>query len=101
NTQQRLRQVEHNKFAKDKLTLGRVIGLPPGQPFYIADSTPFTPLSGLTLDQALRTAVAQRTDYQSASKLLVAADEQLRAARAEWYPTVGVNGYYGATGPTP
>ena len=24
----------------------------------------------------------------------------MKAARAEWYPTVDVNGYYGATGPT-
>jgi outer membrane protein TolC len=48
----------------------------------------------------LRTAAAQRTDYQSARKLLAAADEALRAARAEWYPTVDLNGYYGVTGPT-
>jgi outer membrane protein TolC len=99
-TQQQRLLVEQNQFAKDKLTLGRVIGLPPSQPFYIADSTPFTPFSGLTLDQALRTAVVQRADYQSARNLLVAADEAVKAARAEWYPTVDVNGYYGATGPT-
>ena len=59
-TQQQRLLVEQNQFAKDKLTLGRVIGLPPGQTFYIADSTPFTPYSGLTQDQALRTALAQR-----------------------------------------
>jgi outer membrane protein TolC len=99
-TQQQRLLVEQNQFAKDKLILGRVIGLPPGQPFDIADSTPFTPLTGLTLDQALRTATAQRADYQSARQLLLAADEALRAARAEWYPTVDVNGYYGDTGPT-
>uniref|UniRef100_Q01SW1 Outer membrane efflux protein n=1 Tax=Solibacter usitatus (strain Ellin6076) TaxID=234267 RepID=Q01SW1_SOLUE len=100
-TQQQRLLVEQNQFAKDKLTLGRVIGLPPGQPFYIADATPFTPFSGLTLDQALRTAVAQRADYQSARKLFLAADDALKAARAEWYPTVDLNGYYGVTGPTP
>jgi outer membrane protein TolC len=99
-TQQQRLLVEENQFAKDKLTLGRVIGLPSGQSFYIADSTPFTPLSGLTQDQALRTALAQRPDFQSASKLLMAANEALRAARAEWYPTVDLNGYYGVTGPT-
>ncbi len=99
-TQQQRLLVELNQFAKDKLVLGRVIGLPPGQVFNIADSTPFTPLAGWTQEQALRTALAQRADYQSAAKLLAAADETLRAARAEWYPTVDLNGYYGVTGPT-
>jgi len=99
-TQQQRLLVQQNQFARDKLILGRVIGLPPGQVFNIADSTPYTPYSGLTQAQALRTALAQRPDYQSASKLLAAADEALRAARAEWYPTVDLNGYYGVTGPT-
>jgi outer membrane protein TolC len=99
-TQQQRFLVQLNQFAKDKLTLGRVIGLPPGQTFYIADVTPFTPYNGLTQEQALRTALLQRADYQSASKLLSAADEALKAAQAEWYPTVDVNGYYGVTGPT-
>jgi outer membrane protein TolC len=98
-TQQQRLLVELNQFARDKLVLGRVIGLPPGQDFYIADSTPFTPLRGWTQEQALRTALAQRADYQSASKLLAAADEAVKAARAEWYPTVDLNGYYGVTGP--
>jgi outer membrane protein TolC len=76
-----------------------VIGLPPGQDFNIADLVPFTPLTGLTQEEALRTALMQRPDYQSANKLLQAADESLKAARAEWYPTVDLDGYYGATGP--
>src|SRR4029077_8898408 len=67
-TQQQRLLVEQNQFAKDKLTLGRGIGLPLGQPFDIADSTPFTPYTGLTQDQALHTALSQRPDYQSASK---------------------------------
>jgi outer membrane protein TolC len=99
-TQQQRLLVQLNQFAKDKLTLGRVIGLPPGQTFYIADTTPFTPYNGLTQEQALRTALLQRADYQSASKLLESADEAVKAAQAEWYPTVDVNGYYGVTGPT-
>jgi outer membrane protein TolC len=99
-TQQQRLLVQLNQLAKDKLILGRVIGLPPGQTFYIADITPFTPYNGLTQDQALRTALEQRADYQSASRLLSSADEAVKAAQAEWYPTVDVNGYYGVTGPT-
>src|SRR5262249_22420358 len=98
-TQQQRLLVQQNQFAKDKLTLGRIIGLPGGQTFDIADSIPFTLLRDLSVDRALQIARFQRPDYRSASKLLEAADESLKAARAEWYPTVDVNGYYGDSGP--
>jgi outer membrane protein TolC len=100
-TQQQRLLAQQNQFDKDKLSLARVIGLPAGQTFNIADSVPFAPLSGLTQDEALRSALAQRPDYLSARKLVDGAEEALKAARAEWYPTVDLNGYYGASGPTP
>jgi len=99
-TQQQRLLAEQNQFDKDKLSLGRVIGLPPGQMFNVADSIPFAPLSGLTQDDALRAALAQRPDYQSAKKQVQGAEEALKAARAEWYPTINLNGYYGDAGPT-
>ena len=61
---------------------------------------PFSPLRGITQEEAQRTALAERPDYQSSKKLVEAAQQTLAAARAEWYPTVDVNGYYGDTGPT-
>jgi len=99
-TQQQRLLAQQNRFDKDKLSLGRVIGLPPGQAFDIADSVPFAPLAGLTRDEALRAALAQRPDYLSAQKQVQGAEEALKAARAEWYPTVNLNGYYGDAGPT-
>ncbi len=97
-TQQQRLLAQHNQFDKDKLSLARVIGLPPGQSFNLADSVPFAPLGGLTQDEALRRALAQRPDYQSARKLVDAAKEALKAAQAEWYPTVDFNGFYGDAG---
>jgi outer membrane protein TolC len=99
-TQQQRLLAQQNQFDKDKLSLGRVIGLPPGQAFNVADTVPFAPLGGLTQEEALRTALAQRPDYQSAKKQVQGAEEALKAARAEWYPTIDVKGYYGAAGPT-
>lgn len=99
-TEQQVLLAQQNQFNKDKLALGRIIGLAPEQLFQIADSVPFSPLSGITQQQALQTALAQRPDYQNATKLVDAAKEALAAAQAEWYPTVDLNGYYGATGPT-
>ena len=99
-TQQQRLLAEQNQFDKDKLSLARVIGLPLGQVFNLADRVPFAPLGGLTQDEALRTALAQRPDYLSAKKLVQGANEALKAAQAEWYPTVDLNGFYGDAGTT-
>jgi outer membrane protein TolC len=97
--QQRL-LAQENQLAKDKLSLGRVIGLPIGQDFNIAESVPFSPLTSMTREEALRTALDHRPDYQSAKAQVRAAEETVRATRGERYPTVGVTGDYGDVGPT-
>jgi outer membrane protein TolC len=99
-TEQQILVAQQNQLAKDKLALGRIIGLPPAQVFNLADTAPFSPLGGITQEDALHTALAQRPDYQSSKKLVQAAEEAVAAARAEWYPTVDLNAYYGDAGPT-
>ena len=99
-TEQQVLLAQQNQFNKDKLALGRIIGLASGQVFHLADSVPFSPLTGITQDEALRIALAQRPDYQSSKKLVEAAQQAVAAARAEWYPTVDLNGFYGDTGTT-
>ncbi len=96
--QQRL-LAEKNQFDKDKLALGRVIGLPAGQEFNLTETAPFSPLTSLTQEEALRTALAQRPDYQSYQARMRAAEESVKAARAERYPTAGVTADYGDVGP--
>jgi len=95
--QQRL-LAQRNQFDKDKLTLGRIIGLPAGQDFSLAETAPFSPLTGLTQDQALTMALAQRPDYQSYQARVRAAEEAVKAARAERFPTAGVTADYGDIG---
>jgi outer membrane protein TolC len=97
--QQRL-LAQTNQLDKDKLSLGRVIGLPPGQDFRIADTAPFSPLTSLNLEQAIQTALAQRSDYQSSKATVRAAEEAVKAAHAERYPTAQINADYGDVGTT-
>ncbi len=97
--QQRLR-AQTNQFDKDKLALSRVIGLPPGQEFNLSETAPFSPLTSLTQDQALSTALAQRPDYKSYQARVRAAEESLRAARGERYPTAAITANYGDVGYT-
>lgn len=87
-----------NQFAKDKLTLGRVIGLPVGQDFTVADPAPSVPLATISLDTALHQAYDHRPDYQAAKARVLAAELMLRSAKAERYPTLTATGYYGDAG---
>ena len=97
--QQQQLLAQENQLAKDKLALGRVIGLPSGQEFNIAEPVPYSPLTTMTPEQALRTALDQRADFQSAKALVRSSEESVRAARAERYPSVGVTADYGDIGP--
>jgi outer membrane protein TolC len=97
--QQQQLLAQENQLAKDKLALGRVIGLPSGQEFNIAEPVPYSPLAAMTPEQALRTALEQRADFQSAKALMRSSEESVRAARGERYPSVGVTADYGDIGP--
>lgn len=87
-----------NQYEKDKLSLGRIIGLPVGQEFEVADPSVSMPLEAISLKEALNKAYEHRPDYISAKARVIAAQFTLRSAKAERYPTVGVNGYYGDEG---
>jgi outer membrane protein TolC len=98
--QQQTLVVQKNQLEKDKLTLGRVIGLPTGQEFTVGDPTPSLPLEGVNLDEALTKAYTNRSDYRAAENQVRAAELSVSAAKAAWFPTLGVSGYYGDQGPT-
>jgi outer membrane protein TolC len=90
-----------NDFAKQKLSLARVIGLPPGQQFLLTEKAPYEALTPLPLDEYLQHAYASRSDYQAAQAQVRAAELSHRAAAAGRYPYVDVNANYGDIGVTP
>jgi outer membrane protein TolC len=98
--QQRLTAVE-NDLAKQKIAVGRLIGLPPGQEFTLTDILPFAPLANITLDQALLRAAANRADLKSAGAQVRTAEISRQAAAAERYPTLQLSGDYGVIGTSP
>jgi outer membrane protein TolC len=87
-----------NQFEKDKLTVGRIIGLPVGQEFTVADPSPSVRLEAMPITEALRQAYEHRPDYQAAKTRVLAAQLSLRASKAERYPTLTASGYYGDEG---
>jgi len=90
-----------NDYAKQKLQLARVIGLPPGQEFALTDKAPYQPLAAMGVEQDLQRAYASRSDYQAAVQQLRAAQHFRQAASAEYFPTLNFAGDYGDVGVTP
>jgi outer membrane protein TolC len=90
-----------NDFAKQKLSLARVIGLPPGQEFLLTEKAPYQELTPLPLEAYLQRAYASRSDYQAAQAQVRAAELSRRAATAGYYPSLDVSANYGDIGVTP
>jgi outer membrane protein TolC len=90
-----------NDFAKQKLSLARVIGLPPGQEFLLTEKAPYQALTPLPLEIYLERAYASRSDYQAAQAQVRAAELSRRAATAGHYPSLDFNANYGDIGVTP
>ena len=90
-----------NEYAKQKLALARVIGLPPGQEFILSDKAPYEPLATMGLEEDLQRAYSSRADYLAAAQQVRAAENYRRAASAEHYPSIDISGNYGDSSITP
>jgi outer membrane protein TolC len=90
-----------NEFAIQKLTVGRVIGLAPGQEFEFTDKSPYQPFEGISVDEALKRAYASRSDYRAALVGVRAAELSRKAALAGYLPSFSLNADYGLGGAHP
>jgi outer membrane protein TolC len=90
-----------NDFAKQKLSLARIIGLPPGQQFSLTEKAPYQALTPLPIEIYLQRAYTSRSDYQAAQAQVRAAELARRGAAAGRYPSADINANYGDIGVTP
>ncbi len=95
--QQQLIQATNN-FAIQKLTVARVIGLPPGQDFAFTDRSPYQPFEGIAVEDALTRAYRARSDYQAAQADVRAAELSRQAAVAGYFPSLSFSASVGAGG---
>lgn len=98
--QQRLRSLQADRQT-EQLRLARLIGLPLGQNFAIAETYRFAPVSDLTEEDALQRALQSRADIHAAEAGVRSAEQGLKAAHAERLPTLAVDANFGAAGVTP
>lgn len=90
-----------NDFAKQNLSLARIIGLPAGQEFVLTEKAPYEQLTPLPLEVYLQRAYASRADYQAAQAQVRAAELSRRGAAAGRYPSLDLNANYGDIGVNP
>jgi len=90
-----------NDFEKAKLQLARLIGLPLGQAFTLANQMTSVDIPEMTLDEALERAYKTRPDYLAAQERVRAAEATRQAASGELLPAVRVTANYGDLGLTP
>jgi outer membrane protein TolC len=90
-----------NDFAKQKLSLARVIGFSPGQEFVLAEKSPYEPFPIPDLETSLQRAYSGRSDYKAARDRLVAAQLEHSAATAGYFPTLDLAADYGDIGTRP
>ena len=100
-TRQQQLIVARNDFAKQKLSLARIIGLPPGQEFVLTEKAPYQSLTPLPIEAYLSHAYASRADYQAAQAQVYSAELSRRGATAGHYPSLNLNANYGDIGVTP
>ena len=100
-TRQQQLIASRNDFAKQKLSLARIIGLASGQEFVLTEKAPYQALTPLPIDVYLQRAYTSRSDYQAAQAQVRAAELAHRAAAAGRYPTLGLDANYGDIGVTP
>jgi outer membrane protein TolC len=98
--QQRLVSLQ-NDYAKLKINLARLTGLPPNDEYEVSDVIPFSAPPPLTFDQALQRALAQRSDLKAAQTQVEAAERARSAARAERLPSFALKADYGVIGTNP
>jgi len=98
--EERLRALQAD-LESQKLRLARIVGLPLGQRYDLTDEYVYAPLPEITQDEALQKAMAQRSDLLAAAAQLKAAEDSLKAARAERIPNLSVTADFGAAGRTP
>ncbi|HEV2711369.1 MAG TPA: TolC family protein [Edaphobacter sp.] len=99
-TQQQTVINSENTFAKDKIALNRLIGLPAEQGLTLTDKTPYSEFAELPLEDAKALAYKRRKDLLSLEAQMEVAERTEKAVKYERLPTLSFGGHYGVLGET-
>jgi len=97
---QRLASLQ-NDFAKQKINLARLTGLPPNDRYELSDDVPFAGAPVADEEDAVKQGLTGRPDIKAAEAQIRAAERTLIAARAERLPSLSLSADYGVIGTNP
>ena len=97
-TQQQAVINNENAFAKDKIALNRLIGLPADQEITLTDTAPYAEFAELSLEDAKHLAFQRRKDLLSLEAQSQVATQAHKAVKTERLPSLAFDGYYGVIG---
>ncbi|MGA2599911.1 MAG: TolC family protein [Bryobacteraceae bacterium] len=100
-TQQQRLSALRGDLLKETMQLARLIGLPAGQQLILSEDLPAQVPDTISLEQGIKIALDERPDLKAARLQLKAADEARRASKAEYLPSLSINGDYGLEGINP
>ena len=93
--QQQVVIAAQNALEKDLILLKREIGIDPGQKIVLTDPAPYSELAAQTPEEIRVIAYKNRQDYQNLQNQVEEYKAIHAAYRAERWPTLSFNGYYG------
>jgi outer membrane protein TolC len=100
-TQQQRLSALRGDLLKETMQLARLIGLPAGQQLRLSEDLPAQVPDTVSLEEGIKIALDERPDLKAARLQLKAAGEARRASRAEYLPSLSLNGAYGLEGINP
>ena len=89
-----------NRFAKDKIALNRLMGIPADQELTLTDAAPYAEFAELPLEDAKKLAFTRRKDLLSLEAQMEVADRARKAVKYERLPSLAFEGFYGVLGQT-
>ena len=99
-TQQQVLVQAEDTYAKDRISLARLIEVPAEQELKLTDTVPFAELPQMPLPEIMQLAFQRRKDLLMMQAQLEVADRTQKAIRYQRLPTLAVNGFYGVLGET-
>jgi outer membrane protein TolC len=90
-----------NDLAKQKINLARLVGLPASDRYALSEDIPFSAAPPIGEEEALKQALAKRTDLKAAEAQTQAARLLRSAARAERLPSASISADFGVIGTRP
>ena len=87
-------------FAKDKIAINRLLGLPAEQELNLTDAVPYANLAEMPLEQACALAYQRRKDLLTLTAQLEVAQRAQKAVKYQHLPSLSFNSDYGVLGVT-